>query len=212
VSDEEDPLSFRRRLEKASEMDLSAVASVERDDSSGWIEPDECASTIILDDVKGTIKVQGYDLEEPPKPAPDAERKALAKADPTSDYKRNRTGYKVMCPSCLGSGKCPDCRGRGRVRIFFKCKRCLGTGRCTDCDREGQVRCPQCQEWMSQYSDVCLRCGLSVRCPICGSPMPIMGTRCLSCKEEFICKGCSKPFPIAHSHRCPRCSAWNGRV
>lgn len=204
-----DPLSFRKRLEKAGEMDLSSSGNVVRDETAVWIEPDDEARTIEMDDVKGLIKVQGYDISDPEPPSPDAEARALRKADPTADYKRNAKAYGVMCPTCLGSGKCQECGGRGRVKLIFKCKVCGGSGKCQECKKESEIDCPQCGGFVSQYADSCMKCGLSFTCAECGAHMPAMGTKCISCMTEFKCPKCRKAYPRAFSWRCPHCKSWN---
>jgi RecJ-like exonuclease len=212
VDDPEDPLAFRRMLEKARDLDLSGIDKVgERVVSDSTYEMPDEVKLIDLDNVQARMKVQGYDLKEPDAPDPEAVSKALKKSDPTGDYKRNRGGYKVICPVCNDTHKCQNCKGRGRVKLILKCKVCMGTGKCQGCDRENDVTCPQCKTWISQYSDVCKRCGLSFRCPACGSTMPAMGTRCLSCKAEFKCSICGKPYPRQFSWRCPHCAGWNER-
>jgi hypothetical protein len=212
VDEQEDPLAFRKKLEKARPLDLSGVEKVSEQVRTDIIYemPDEI-ELIELDNVVKRMKVQGYDLREPDRPDPEAVKKALKKSDPTGDYKRNREGYRVLCPVCNGSRKCPACKGRGRVRIILRCRTCMGTGRCQGCGRENDVTCPQCREWISQYADSCRRCGLSFRCPACGSPLPAMGTRCLFCRTEFKCLACGKGYPRQFSWRCPHCSTWNER-
>jgi hypothetical protein len=209
VVDEEDPYEFQKELEKAKTFDFSDSADIERPDEAAFIEPTLEAKTFDLDNVTETVKVQGFDLKEPPKPAKDAERKALAKADPTADFKRNREAYGIMCPICKDSKKCIDCKGRGRVKLFFKCKTCMGTGKCIECDREVEIHCPQCREPMSKFSSTCNKCGLLIKCSVCSSPLPAMATKCMLCHAEFTCRNCGKPFPKQYSWRCPHCNFWN---
>jgi len=213
VDEDEDPLSFRKKLEKAKTLDLSHVVAVrESMETDAMYEEPEEVKLIVLDKVQARMKVQGYDLPDPDEPDPDIVRKTLKKADPTADYKRNREGYKVLCPVCLDTRKCQTCKGRKRVKLVLRCKTCMGTGKCQECDSENDGTCPQCKEWVGQYADSCRKCGLSFRCPSCGSSMPAMGTRCISCKAEFKCSSCRKPYPRGHSWRCPHCGHWNERA
>jgi hypothetical protein len=212
VSEEEDPFEFRRELEKAKTLDFSEVETIHRDDRTDSIEPSENAELIDLEKVKKTYKVQGYDLPEPKKPKPGIEKESLKKDDRTIDYKRNREGYRVMCPTCKGSKKCNNCGGRGRIKLIFKCKECLGTGICPDCDRDIKIKCPQCGKMVSEYSDTCYNCGLLFHCPKCYSSLPAMATRCMICKTEFECHKCGKPYPRAYSWRCPHCDNWNKKL
>jgi hypothetical protein len=209
VDDPDDPLAFRKKLENARFLDMSGITAVSESVVSGsFYQEPESVKLIELDNVVKRMKVQGYDLEEPKPPDPEAVKRALRKSDPTGDYKRNKAGYKILCPVCNDTHKCPKCKGRGRVKLILKCRTCMGTGKCQGCGQENDVTCPQCKKWISQYSDTCLKCGLSFRCPGCGSPLPAMATRCLSCKAEFKCRFCSKPYPRQFSWRCPHCAAW----
>jgi len=210
VSDEEeDPFGFQKELEKAKTLTLTVTKDFDVTEVTDWIEPSLDAKTYNLDEVTNTIKVEGYDLKEPPKPARDAEKKALEKADPTADYKRNRTAYGIMCPVCKDTKKCPDCKGRGRVKLIFKCKTCVGTGICTACDSDIEVHCPQCDHPISKYASTCTKCGLLMTCSVCGSALPAMATKCIMCHTEFKCRICKKPFPRQYTWRCPHCSHWN---
>ena len=215
MSDEEeddDPFAFQKRLSEAKTLDFSETKTFERSEdlySEKTIEPDEKAKIIELDKVTKTFRVQGYDLPEPKKPRPGAEKRALKKDDRTSEFKRNRKDYRVICPTCLGTGKCQNCNGKGKVKIFFKCKVCMGTGKCQDCDKDIEVDCPYCGNPISMYTDVCMKCGKFFSCPECQAPLPAMGTRCMVCKTEFNCKNCDKPYPVAYSWKCPHCGFWN---
>lgn len=210
--EEEDPFEFQKRLSRAKTLDFSDSGTfVREDDIRGekTIEPDEKAEIIDLEKVTKRFKVQGYDLPEPRKPSPDAEREAIGRDDRTSDFKRNRKDYKVMCPTCLGSGKCQNCNGKGRVKLFFKCKVCKGTGKCPDCEKDQKINCPQCGEKISMYTDVCLNCGKFFHCPECQAPLPAMATRCMVCGTDFVCMRCDEHYPRAYSWRCPHCGFWN---
>ncbi len=209
VADEEDPYEFQKELEKAKTFDFADSKNVERSGDAAWIEPTLDAKTYNLDEVKDTIKVKGYELKEPPKPAKDAEKKALARADPTAEFKRNRKEYAIMCPICKDTGKCIECKGRKRVKIFFKCKTCMGTGKCQDCNKDVEIRCPQCSEPISKFTSTCTKCGLLIKCPVCSSPLPAMATKCMLCHAEFKCQSCGKPFPKPYTLRCPHCYHWN---
>lgn len=211
MADEEDPYELQKELEKAKTFSFSGSNDVDRSDSAEWIEPGLDAETYDLEKVTKTIKVKGFELEEPEPPEPDAEIKALQKADPTADYKRNREAYRIMCPTCNDTKKCQECKGRGRIKFIFKCKVCMGTGKCQDCDRDIEVQCPHCDEQISKFSPVCKKCGLSITCPVCNSRMPSMGTRCIMCQTEFRCDNCDKIYPRQYSWRCPHCSHWNER-
>ena len=212
MSEEIDPLSFQKKLEKAKTLDLSDAPVAEFKKGDDWIEPQRDVKIIELEKVKKRFKVQGYDLPEPEKPKKNAEKNALKRADRTGDYKRNRNNYRVMCPTCKGTGKCKVCGGRKRVKLFFKCKKCMGTGICTDCDRELKVKCPQCGNMISEYSDTCRKCGIQFQCPVCYSAIPAMATRCQSCGTEFNCKSCGKPYPRAYSWKCQHCKHWNEKL
>jgi hypothetical protein len=209
VAEEEDPYEFQKELEQAKTFSFSDFKEFGVSDEAEWIEPTMDAKTFNLDEVKDTIKVQGYDLKEPPKPAKDAEKKALARADPTADFKRNREAYGIMCPICKDTKKCQACHGRGRIKLFFKCKECMGTGKCQDCDREIEIHCPQCDKPISKFTSTCTKCGLLIKCPVCSSPLPAMATKCMMCRAEFKCKVCRKPIPKAYTWRCPHCNHWN---
>jgi hypothetical protein len=210
VDDEEETYSFMKKLEKAEEFDFKDSREISRTEEAGWIEPSENAERFDLEKVTGTVKVQGFDLDEPPQPEPDAVEKALMRSDPTADYKRNRKDFGIICPICMGSGKCVECHGRGRRKLIFKCKNCGGTGKCPDCERDVNVRCPQCDEPISKFSDTCSKCGLTISCRKCGANLPAMATRCPSCKTDFKCRNCRKPIPSQYSLRCPHCNQWNG--
>jgi hypothetical protein len=209
VSDEEEIFELQKELGKAKTFSFSNSKNIERSDHAEWIEPTLDAATYNLDDVTDTIHVKGFDLKEPPKPAKDAEKKALARADPTVDYKRNREAYGIICPICKDTKKCPDCRGRGRKKLIFKCKTCMGTGKCSKCDEDIEVHCPQCEEPISKFTSTCRKCGLLFQCPVCGSALPAMATKCMMCHIEFECKMCGKSIPKQYTWRCPHCSHWN---
>jgi hypothetical protein len=209
VSDEEDDFELQRELEKAKTFTFSEAKSIDRSEAAEWIEPSLDAKMIVMDDVTDTIVYKGGEIKEPPKPAKDAEKKALAHADPTSDYKRNREAYGIMCPVCHDSKKCIDCKGRGRIKLIFKCKTCMGTKICTKCDLDVEVHCPKCDEPVSKFSPTCNKCGTLFQCPVCGSQLPAMGTKCMMCHAEFKCRMCGKPFPKQYSWRCPHCFTWN---
>lgn len=209
VAENEDPFEFQKKLEKARQFSFSDSRNIERREDVDWIEPDENANVFDLEKVTGTVKVQGFELDEPPPPDPHAVEEALKRSDPIADHKRNRESFKVICPTCLGSGKCQGCRGRGRVKLIFKCKVCGGTGKCRDCDMDTGVNCSKCGEPVSRYADNCRRCGVQYSCPQCGRNLPAMATKCTGCHQEFICGFCDKPYPRHFSHRCPHCNAWN---
>jgi hypothetical protein len=210
VDDEEDTYSFQNKLKDAKTFDFANSKEVIREEEAEWIEPTENADRFDLEKVTGTIKVQGFELDEPPPPDPKAVEKALKRSDPTADYRRNSKEFGIICPVCFGNGKCVECKGRGRVKLIFKCKNCGGSGKCPDCERDIDVGCPQCHEPLSKFSDTCLKCGLTVNCKICGSKLPTMATRCPSCKTIFKCKNCDKTIPLQYSLRCPNCNHWNG--
>lgn len=209
MAEEEDTYYFQKELSKAKEFSFSDSKVVDRSETAVWIEPTQDVEQYDLDSVKDTFKVQGFELDEPPPPDPDAIEKALKRADPIADFKRNREEYGILCPVCFNKKKCVECGGRGRKKLIFKCKNCDGTGKCPDCDRDIDVRCPQCEEPISKYSDRCLKCGLQFTCDSCGSPLPSMATKCISCKQEHKCKSCRKPYPRHYSWRCPHCHHWN---
>jgi hypothetical protein len=209
VSDEEEDFELQRELEKAETFSFSDSKTVERSESASWIEPSLDAKTYNMDEVTDTISYKGDDLKEPPKPSKDAETKALARADPTADYKRNKEAYGIMCPICHDSKKCQECKGRGRIKLIFKCKKCLGTGICTKCDEEIDIHCSKCDEPLSKFDSTCRKCGTLYQCPVCSSPLPVMATKCLMCHAEFVCKICRKPYPKQYTWRCPHCFHWN---
>jgi hypothetical protein len=209
VSEEEDTFELQKELEQAKTFSFSDSKEIERSDNAEWIEPTLDAQTYNLDDVTETVKVEGFDLKEPPKPEKDAEKKALARADPTADYKRNREAYGIICPSCNGTKKCQDCGGRGRKKLIFRCRTCMGTGICTKCDEDIVVPCPKCEEVISKFASSCRKCGLLFQCPVCNSTLPAMATKCMMCHSEFECKMCGKPIPKQYTWRCPHCSHWN---
>jgi len=210
VVEEEDPFEFRKELEKAKTFDFAGSSTVERSKEAEWIEPAPDAGIFDLDSVKATIKVQGYEKEEPPPPDPRNVKKALERSDPTADYKRNRELYSIMCPVCWDTGKCQDCKGRGRRKLIFKCRTCDGTGKCRECDKDHDLDCPKCGSAVSRFSDKCTRCGNTFQCPDCGSTLPSAASMCPHCGVKFICDSCGKRFPKALSRRCPRCGHWNG--
>jgi hypothetical protein len=209
VSDEADDFELQRELEKAKTLTFSESKTIERSDSAQWIEPSLETETINMDEVTDTIFYKGGELKEPPKPEKDAEKKALARADPTADYKRNREAYGIMCPICKDTKKCQTCKGRGRIKLIFKCKTCMGTGICTKCDEEVEVHCPKCDEPVSKFASTCRKCGTLFNCSVCGSALPAMATKCMMCHAEFKCRICDKPFPKQYSWRCPHCNHWN---
>ncbi|MFW3145391.1 MAG: hypothetical protein ACMUIE_01090 [Thermoplasmatota archaeon] len=212
MEDDEDPMEFRKKLEKAKTFEFSDSASIERSEEVEWIEPTLDVETFDLEKVTKTIKVQGYELREPEAPAPDAEKKALQRSDPTADFKRNREALGIICPTCKGTGKCPECKGRKRVKLIFRCKKCMGTGICPDCSSDLPVPCPQCREPISKFSSTCSKCGLLLHCPVCGSQLPAMATKCMHCSTEFLCHSCSKSYPRQHSWKCIHCGYWNEQM
>ncbi|MBN1538790.1 MAG: hypothetical protein JW939_01495 [Candidatus Thermoplasmatota archaeon] len=209
MNEEEETFDLTKELRKARTMEFSLSEDFKAPEGADVIEPSLDAKTYDMDGVTDTIKVEGFELKEPPKPAKDAERKALERADPTADYKRNREAYGVMCPVCKGSGKCVACKGRRRRYLVLKCKECMGTGVCQYCDRDLEVACPQCGEAVSKFASTCTKCGLLLTCPVCGSPLPAMATICMMCQAEFRCRNCDKPYPRQFSWRCPHCGHWN---
>lgn len=209
MNEEEDSFGFQKELQKARTLEFSLSGNLEIPEGADIIEPSLDAKTYDLDDVTETIRVEGFDLKEPPKPAKDAEKKALEGADPTADYKRNRTAYGIMCPVCNGSGKCVVCKGSGRRYLILKCRECMGTGVCQECDKEVEVPCPQCGEALSKFASTCTKCGLLITCPVCGFPLPTMATICMMCHAEFTCGNCGRPYPRQYSWRCPHCGHWN---
>lgn len=211
VDTEEDPFEFLKMLEKAKTLKYSTEEVVKRPENTGVIEPGLDAKTFDLDKVKKTVKVSGFELKEPPKPKKGAERRALKRSDRLADYRRNMLNYGILCRTCMGSGKCPECKGRGRVKLIFRCRGCGGDKKCPDCEKDAVVDCPQCKEPMSRFSDTCTKCGLLIHCPKCYSPLPAMSTKCMSCKTEFVCSSCGKPYPRPYSWRCPHCRHWNER-
>ncbi len=210
VDDEEDTFSFQKKLEGVKTFDFGGSAEVKRAEGADWIEPSLDAKVFDLEKVTGTVKVQGFELDEPTPPDEDAVEKALKRSDPNADYKRNSQDFGIICPICFGKGKCVECRGTGRRRLILKCKNCGGSGKCPECERDIEVRCPQCSEPISKFSDTCKKCGLTLKCHNCGSNLPAMATRCPSCKTEFKCNNCKKAFPTHFSLRCPHCNHWNG--
>lgn len=42
------------------------------------------------------------------------------------------------CPTCQGSGDCPDCRGECIEENGEECPSCDGSGLCVDCDGDGK--------------------------------------------------------------------------
>ncbi|MFO8051338.1 MAG: hypothetical protein R6V01_06530 [Thermoplasmatota archaeon] len=211
MAEDEDIYELQKELEKARTFDFEGFGDIDRSRSTGRIEPGQDSKTYDLEKVTKKVKVRGFELEEPKPPEPDAEERALRKADPTADIKRNREEYRVMCPVCRDTHKCQACHGRGRVKLIFKCKVCMGSGKCQECDKETRVHCPQCDEPISKFSPTCSKCGLLFSCPVCGSQLPAMGTRCMMCHTEFLCDQCGKPYPRHYSWRCPHCSHWNER-
>jgi len=212
VAEEEGTDEFLKQLERSKTLSFEDSKTVERNGDAEWIEPSEDSERIDLSKVEKTYHVQGFDLEEPEPPEEGIEEKVLKGADETADMKRNRNEYKVFCPTCRGTGRCPGCNGRKRVMLFFKCKKCLGTGRCPDCDTELMVPCPQCGEEISIYSTTCRKCGTFFTCPECGAGVPALATRCMMCREEFKCRECGKDFPAAYTGKCPHCGRWNRDV
>jgi predicted RNA-binding Zn-ribbon protein involved in translation (DUF1610 family) len=211
--DEEDPLRFRKELEKASSQDLEGTGTFTVPESAPTLEREDDERMLLLDDVVSTVKVQGYDVEGPPPPAPDAEKKALERADPTGDYRRNRKEYRVLCPTCNSKGKCIVCKGRGRRYLILKCPNCEGSGKCPDCGREVDVPCPKCGSPISSLSDSCRKCGHFFACQKCGRSLPALATRCMSCGSEGKCMTCKRPVPAQYTRKCPHCGTFgNVRV
>jgi len=206
--DEVDPLRFRKELEKARSQDFEGIRTFSVPEAAGTMETEGEEKELLLDDVVSTVKVQGYDTEDPLPPSPDAEKKALERADPTGDYRRNRKEYRVLCPTCNGKGKCMECGGRGRRYLFLRCKNCEGYKKCPDCGREVDVPCPKCGSLMSSLSDSCKRCGNFFACPSCGRSLPALATRCLSCGAEGKCFSCKKPVPVQYTRKCPHCGTF----
>ncbi len=209
MSEEKDVDEFQKELEKAKTFSFSDSPKIERSEAVEWIEPTVDASRFDMDSVKDTIKVQGYELEEPEPPDPEAVKKAMRRSDPTADYRRNKNAYGIICPICFDSKKCVECNGRGRKKLFFRCKNCNGSGKCPECEKDIGVHCPKCDEPVSKYSDTCRKCGVRFSCPECSSNIPAMATTCVSCKTTFKCKYCGKPYPRQYSWRCPHCNHWD---
>lgn len=50
------------------------------------------------------------------------------------------------CIVCHNDGKCPNCKGRGKVGTNEICPACLGCGKCFACGGSGRMTCPFCDD------------------------------------------------------------------
>ncbi|MEA3557933.1 MAG: hypothetical protein U9R75_01640, partial [Candidatus Thermoplasmatota archaeon] len=68
VPSEEDPFELQKELRNAKTFDFEGSADIDRSGTREWIEPGLDAKTYDLDKVTKTMKVRGFDLEEPDAP------------------------------------------------------------------------------------------------------------------------------------------------
>ncbi len=168
---------------------------------------------IITENIKTTIDVKGHQVEKIKRSSKKDVKKAKKglsklKYDPEKAYqdaKRNAKEYKMKCPTCHGTNKCPNCKGRGRIWIIRKCKVCGGSGVCRDCRKDNMVPCPGCQKPINYFASSCNSCGHTNYCPHCREPMPFGATRCISCETEFLCSGCKARMAPGYEEKCPKC-------
>jgi hypothetical protein len=58
-------------------------------------------------------------------------------------------GYQPYCVLCAGDkGKCPSCKGTGRLSAKEYCPACIGSGKCFLCSGHGKMTCPFCRGGM----------------------------------------------------------------
>jgi hypothetical protein len=55
-------------------------------------------------------------------------------------------GVLDYCILCQNTGKCPTCKGTGKLEHDDLCPTCLGTGKCYLCFGNGKMTCPFCDD------------------------------------------------------------------